>query len=210
MQNADNITKFQAEVDSLVSLINEYRPIVKSFEWQPLREVVIDRLEGSRRSISGHLEANIRSSLVIAIQNYYSIHNGYGIFKKVAIADGQIKVGMHTIDVSAGFSPKSGNEIVRLLMPVKTRETEGGGHSHLFTRDIFAAISDIKAEIPNHRIAVVIVAENWSASEINKIDHSIDTVFHFNISPNMFHGFDDESQIKLNQYIERIFNGEYK
>ena len=211
MQEADNITKFEAEVDSLVSLIYEYRPIVKSFEWQPLREVVADRLEGSRRSISGHhLEANVRTSLITAIQNYYSIHNNYGIFKKVSIADGQIKVGTHTIDVSAELLPKRGHDTIRLLMPVKTRETEGGGHSHLFTRDVTAAISDIKLEIKNHRIAVVIIAENWSVNEIKKIDDAIDIVFHFNISPNMFHGFDEESQIKLNQYIERIFDGKYK
>lgn len=208
MQKADDVAKFVAEIDSLVSLIHEYRSIVKSFEWQSIREVVIDRLEGSRRSISGHhLETNVRTSLITAIQNYYSIHNNYGIFKKVSIADRQIKVGTHTIDVSAELTPKVGRETVRLLMPVKTRETEGGGHSHLFSRDITAAISDIKSELSNYHIAVVIVAENWSVSEIKKIDDAIDIVFHFSISPNMFHGFDDESQIKLNQYIQRIFDG---
>lgn len=59
-----------------VELIFEYRTIVKSFEWSAVREVVIDRLEGSRRSISGHrIEANIRTSLITAIQYYYSIKN---------------------------------------------------------------------------------------------------------------------------------------
>jgi len=54
MQKADNVSKLTAETDSLVELIYEYRAIVKSFDWPTVREVVLDRLEGSRRSISGH------------------------------------------------------------------------------------------------------------------------------------------------------------
>ena len=58
MKKADQVSKFVAETDTLVELIFEYRGVVKSFEWQAVREVVLDRLEGSRRSSSGHrLEA---------------------------------------------------------------------------------------------------------------------------------------------------------
>ena len=49
MQKADNVSKMTAETDSSVELILEYRPIVRNFEWQTVREVVLDRLEGSRR-----------------------------------------------------------------------------------------------------------------------------------------------------------------
>jgi hypothetical protein len=208
MQKADGVTKLLAETDSLVELIFEYRTIVKSFEWQAVREVVIDRLEGSRRSISGHnLEANVRTSLVTAIQHYYSIYGNYGKFKNIEIANKQIKLGKHTIDVSADLTPKNGTEKVSLLIPVKTRETEGGGHSHLFTRDIITAISDIKKEINNYHIVVIIVAENWSASEIATIDNQIDMIFHFNMNPNKFRGFDEESQIKFNKYMTTILGG---
>lgn len=208
MQKADNIKKVIAETDSLVELIFEYRIIVKSFEWQSVREVVIDRLEGSRRSISGHhLELNVRTSLITAVQNYFSIYGNYGIFKKVEIANKQIKAGKHTIDISAKLIPKVRGEVVHLLIPVKTRETEGGGHSHIFTRDITAAISDVKKEYSKFHIAVVIIAENWSSSEITTISDQIDIIFHFNISPNKFFGFDDESQVTLNKYIERVLSG---
>lgn len=210
MQKADTVEKLVAEIDSLSALIHEYRFIVKHFEWNTVREVVLDRLEGSRRSISGHhLETNVRTGLITAIQNYFSIHGNYGNFKKVEIADKQIKVGKHTIDVSAKLFPKKGNSFVSLLIPVKTRETEGGGHSHIFTRDITAAITDIKKELDNYHIVVIIVAENWSISEIKAIDTQIDLIFHFNMSPNKFFGFDEESQIKLNKYIEIVLGGKY-
>lgn len=208
MQKADKVSKIKAETDSLVELIFEYKSVVKSFEWQAVREVVIDRLEGSRRSIRGHvLEASARTSLVTAIQNYYSIHGNYGKFKKVEIADKQIKIDRHTVDVSALLYPEENStNPIRLLIPIKTRETEGGGHSHIFTRDIISAITDIKAEQKNDHIVVVIIAENWSPREIETIDNSIDVIFHFNSSPNAFEGFDENSQVKLNQYIEKIFS----
>lgn len=207
MQKADNISKIIAETDTLVELIYEYRSIVRSFDWQAVREVVIDRLEGSRRSISGHhIEANVRTSLITAIQYYYSVYGNYGKYKGVEIAEKQIKIGKHTVDVSARLIPKVGNEIFNILIPVKTRETEGGGHAHLFTRDITSAITDIKKEMKNHHILAVIIAENWSPSEITTIDDAIDLIFHFNMSPNKFLGFDEESQIVLNKYIEKLFS----
>ena len=207
MQKADNISKLLAETDSLTELIYEYRGLVKTFEWFTVREIIIDRLEGSRRSISGHhIEGNIRTGLITAIQNFFSIHNNYGKYRKVEIADKQIKVGKHTIDVSAKLYPKNGDDPVNLLIPVKTRETEGGGHSHIFSRDILAAISDIKKELTHYHIVVIIVAANWSVSEIETITNEIDQIFHFNMSPNKFIGFDDPSQIQLNKYIKSIFN----
>lgn len=208
MRKVNKVTKIIAETDSLVELIFEYRTIVKSFEWLAVREVLIDRLEGSRRSISGHhLEANVRTSLIAAIQHYYSIYGNYGKFKKIEIADKQIKLGKHTIDVSADLIPKIGNNKVSLLIPVKTRETEGGGHSHLFTRDIITAIRELKEKIKNYHVVVIIVAENWSKSEIETINTQIDLVFHFNMNPKNFVGFDEEAQIKFNKYIETIFGG---
>ena len=208
MQKANDVRKFIAETDSLTELIFEYRRIVKNFEWATVREIVIDPLEGSRRSISGHhIESNVRTGLITAIQNFFSIYNNYGKFKKVEIADKQIKVGRHTVDVSALLYPRNGSTPINLLIPVKTRETEGGGHSHIFSRDILSAITDIKKELDNYHIAVIIVAENWSVSEISTITNEIDQIFHFNMSPNKFHGFDDESQIVFNKYIEKVLKG---
>lgn len=172
-----------------------------------MREIVIDRLEGSRRSIKGHhLEADIRTALVTAFQNYYSIHSDYGKCKKVEIAKKQIKIGNHTVDVSAKLLSKNGQPNYKLLIPIKTRETEGGGHAHIFTRDIVAAIRDLKDSDSAYHIVAVIVARNWSPAEISNIDDRIDLIFHFNMSPNKFDGFDEDSQIRLNQYIQKILN----
>jgi hypothetical protein len=208
MQKADNITKLIAQTDSLVELIFEYRTAVKSFDWQVVREVVLDRLEGSRRSAKGHrVEADVRTSLITALQYYYSIHGNYGNYRKPEIAGRQIKIGKHTVDVSADLTPRTGGDITRLLIPVKTRETEGGGHSHLFTRDIITAISDLKKEVRSCHIVAVIIAANWSASEIATIGNQIDKIFHFDFSPNRFTGFDENAQIEFNRYITSILGG---
>jgi hypothetical protein len=208
MRRADNVQKIVAETDSLTELIFEYRKIVRSFEWSAVREIIIDRLEGSRRSISGHhIENYVRTGLITAIQNFFSVYNHYGKYRKVEIADRQIKIGQHTVDISAKLYPTNGEDFINLLIPVKTRETEGGGHSHIFSRDILAAITDIKKALSNYHIAVIIVAENWSIGEISTITNEIDQIFHFNMSPNRFYGFDDESQIKFNKYIENVLKG---
>jgi len=187
-------------------LIYQYRNIVKTFDWQTIREIIIDRLEGSRRSISGHrIESNVRTSFVAAIQHYYSIYSNYGKFKRVEFADKQIKIGRHTVDISAKLIPKDNSFIENILIPVKTRETEGGGHSHLFTRDIMSALTNIKNEIQNPHILVVIIAENWSPEELITIDKTIEVIFHFNMNPNKFIGFDDEAQRKLNKHIATLF-----
>lgn len=52
------------------------------------------------------------------------------------------------------------------------------------------------------------MAENWSASEIVSMDNQIDIIFHFNMNPNKFVGFDQESQVKFNKYLEKILAGE--
>lgn len=207
MTKEDNVKRFVAETDTLVALIIKYRSIVINFEWATVREVFIDRLEGSRRSISGHrVEGNVRTGLLTAVQTYFAINNNYGKFERVEIADGQISVGGHTVDISAKLYPKDGGEPINLLIPVKTRETQGGGHSLLFTRDILSAITDIKKERDDFHIAAVIVAENWASSAMTVIDNVIDIIFHFDMSPIQFVGFDDEAQVKFNRYIKDIFD----
>ncbi len=206
MQKLDNIKKLIAETDTLVELIYRYRNVVKTFDWQTVREIIIDRLEGSRRSIKGHgIEARVRTSLIAAIQHYYSIHNNYGNFKNPKVAEKQIKIKSHSVDVSVTLTNKKSSIEENIFIPIKTRETEGGGHSHLFTRDIISAITDIKKEFENSHIIAVIIAENWSLEELKIIDGIVEYIFYFNMNPNKFIGFDDESQQKLNKYIDKLF-----
>ncbi len=205
MQKLDDVEKITAETDALVVLIIEYKSYVKSFDWITVREVVIDRLEGSRRSIKGHnIESSVRTALVTAFQNYFAIYGNYGKYKTIKIADKQIKIRNHTVDVSAELCPRNGTENETILMPIKTRETEGGGHAHIFTRDIIAAIRELKEDTNKYHMTAVIIARNWSPAELINIDDQINMVFHFDMSPNKFDGFDEESQIKLNKYIEGI------
>ncbi len=120
MKRSDSISETEAQLDTLTALIFEYRAIVRTFEWAVVREIVIDRLEGSRRSIKGHrLEANARTALITAVQNVFAVLGNYGKYKEVRIADKQIKIGNHTIDVSAEFVSKRDGGNVRLLMPIK-------------------------------------------------------------------------------------------
>ena len=207
MRKLETIDKLTAETDTLVELIFEYKASVKSFDWITVREVIIDRLEGSRRSIRGHhLEANVRTALITAFQNYFAIYGNYGRYKKAKIADKQIKIGNHTVDVSVELVPRDGGQNEILLMPIKTRETEGGGHAHLFTRDIIAAVRELKEETGIYHLTAVIIAENWSPSELGNIENQIDLLFYFNMSPNKFNGFDEKAQIELNKHIEGILN----
>lgn len=205
MRKLEGLDRKAAEIDTLVELIFEYRSCVRSFHWLTVREVILDRLEGSRRSIKGHyLEASVRTGLVTAFQHYFSIYGNYGKYKKVTIANRQIKIGNHTIDVSATLTPANGDATEIILLPIKTRETEGGGHSHLFTRDIIAAVRELQEDENRYYIIAVIVAQNWSISELGNITDRINLVFHFNLNPNKFLGFDEASQIQLNKYIQGI------
>ena len=127
MVKLDSIDKIIAETDALAGLVFEYRSYVQNFDWSCVREVVAARLEGSRRSIKGHLlEARVRTALAAAFQHYFSIYSNYGRFKKVTLANTQIKLGTCTIDVSAELEPRDGGPKETLLMPIKTRETQGG------------------------------------------------------------------------------------
>ena len=103
--------------------------------------------------------------------------------------------------------PRAGGERTRLLIPVKTRETEGGGHSHLFSRDLITAINYLNRDANDYHVVAVIIAENWSTSEIDIIGTHIDLIFHFNMSPNRFIGFDEAAQIKFNRYVASNLGG---
>jgi hypothetical protein len=118
----------------------------KYWEWHVIREVVIDRLEGSRRAIKGTLfEAIVRTQLT-------------EIFKEnaldVEIQKTETRLEGETFDVSV--KGRSGT----ILMPVKTRETMGGGHALLFTRDIHKSIS--VAYGAGYVCVPIVIAESWS------------------------------------------------
>lgn len=202
-----SLAREQAEIDSLARLFVEYRNNVHVFEWEAVREVFADRLEGSRRSISGHVvEANVRTAFVTAIQTYFSAHLDYGVFDTVNVSEKQVKIGNDTADIRVDFV-KDNSIKKSMYVPIKSRETQGGGHAHLFTRDIETAISNLKAADNNSYIVAVIIAENWDAKELSNLNDQADLIFHFDMNPNQFQLFDSDAQITLNECIGGILNG---
>lgn len=73
---------------------------------------------------------------------------------ELKIGDKQITVDDETYDVPVYGMTET------LLIPVKTRETMGGGHALLFTRDIHKSVA--VAEAAGHRCLPIIIAESWS------------------------------------------------
>ncbi len=116
------------------------------WQWPNIREVFIDRLEGSRRSLRGGLIEEIVRRILREIFG--------GQNSGLEIANTQVQMEGETYDVS--ISGAKGT----ILIPVKTRETMGGGHALLFTRDIHKSIS--AAHETGYVCVPIIIAESWT------------------------------------------------
>lgn len=143
----------KTDTERKVYLLNEVRKFVsplfpdpESWEWAAVAEVMLARLEGSRRALKGTLfEGIVRRSLEKLIRQAELA---------LEVNQKQVKVGDETYDIQ--ITGTSGT----LLIPVKTRETMGGGHALLFTRDIFKSI--LVATEKGFRCVPVVIAESWS------------------------------------------------
>jgi hypothetical protein len=133
-------------------LLNEVRKFVEplfpdagNWEWPAISEVMLARLEGSRRALKGTLfEAIVRRNLGELIQEH-------GL--QLDVSKKQVKISDETYDVQVIGGAGS------LLLPVKTRETMGGGHSLLFTRDIYKSI--LVATENGYKCVPIVIAESW-------------------------------------------------
>jgi hypothetical protein len=133
-------------------LLNKIRRFVEplfpnpdSWDWPAISEVMLARLEGSRRALKGTLFEEI------VRRNLRTLFEGQGM--TLEISEGEIRVHDETYDVKVS-GPKGS-----ILLPVKTRETMGGGHALLFTRDIHKSIS--VAEDHGFRCVPIVIAESW-------------------------------------------------
>lgn len=107
---------------------------------------MLARLEGSRRALKGTLfEGIVRRGLERLIRQAEL---------ELEVGPSQVRVGDETYDVQVAGPAGT------LLIPVKTRETMGGGHAMLFTRDIFKSI--LVATEQGFRCIPVVIAESWS------------------------------------------------
>jgi hypothetical protein len=133
-------------------LLNEIRkfvaplfPKADSWSWAAVSEVMLARLEGSRRALKGTLfEEIIRRNLLKIFDTFKLL---------LTVSEREVRINQETYDVQV-----SGNN-GSILIPVKTRETMGGGHALLFTRDIYKSIS--VAEAGGYNCVPIIIAESW-------------------------------------------------
>lgn len=199
----------QVEIEVLAALIVHYRGLVRTFQWAAIREVIIDRLEGSRRSIRGReKESVVRKALAAAFQEYFDKRHSYGAYADIEILENQVTIERETYDICVQLLDEKSVPVRKILIPIKTRETEGGGHAHLFTRDVRAAIDVARREAPQDYIFVVIVANNWSEREAAELLEVVDYLVHLKTSPNAFLYFDPATQKQLTGVIERILDGQ--
>ena len=201
-------SKLDIETKALALLLFTYKEELKYFDWKVFREVALSRLEGSRRAKKGSaIEMYVRTAITVAFSYYYKTRGNYGNIIDFEILDKPLKIKNRTYDVAAKLFTKKGKQRL-IILPVKTRETQGGGHSHLFSRDIEQANQEILAQYPDAYIVSVIIAQNWSIEEITIQENLHGNVFYFDENPNRFAGFDEVNQQKLNHIIEVILDNE--
>lgn len=142
----------ETTIERKTYLLNEVRKFVEplfpeagSWEWPAISEVMLARLEGSRRALKGTLfEGIVRRNLRDLIKDHEL---------ELEVSNKQVKIGDETYDVQII------GEAGSILLPVKTRETMGGGHSLLFTRDIYKSI--LVATENGYRCVPIVIAESW-------------------------------------------------
>ena len=158
--------------DKRANLLNQLRkfvgplfPQAESWSWPALSEVMLARLEGSRRALKGtRFEEIVRK----ALRKVFERHS-----LPLAIGDREKRINEETFDIQILGKKQT------ILVPVKTRETMGGGHANLFTRDIFKAISI--AHENGYECVPVIIAESWGGDlKSLKCEHFIQ----LNTNPN--------------------------
>ena len=140
-------------VERRTYLLNEVRKFVaplfpqsENWEWPAISEVMLSRLEGSRRALRGTLfEGFVRRNLESLISEREL---------PLQVSRTQVQIDDETYDVQVTGDNGS------LLIPVKTRETMGGGHSMLFTRDIYKSI--LVATEQGHICVPIVIAESWT------------------------------------------------
>jgi hypothetical protein len=162
------------DVERKSYLLNEVRKFVaplfpdpESWEWPAVSEVLLARLEGSRRALKGTLfEGIVRRGLESLIRQAEL---------PLEVVQTQAKLADESYDIQ--IIGASGT----LLIPVKTLETMGGGHALLFTRDIFKSI--LVATEQGFRCVPVVIAESW-AGNLEALDS--EQFIYIQANPNQF------------------------
>ncbi len=142
----DTLDKKKATLfNQLRKFVGPLFPDAANWEWPVLSEIMLARLEGSRRALKGtHFESLVRE----ALRSLFAAHQVH-----LEVGTKEIRLNQETYDVQVTKGKKT------VLLPVKTRETMGGGHANLFTRDIHKTVS--VAHDNGYECIPVIIAESW-------------------------------------------------
>lgn len=152
-------------INKIMKFVSPLLPDKEQWEWPAISEVMLQRLEGSRRALKGGLfEAIVRTQLV-------ELFKRHGL--KLKVTSNEVKLNDETYDIEVTGSTE------KILMPVKTRETMGGGHALLFTRDIHKSISVAHAN--GFNCIPVVIAESWAG---NLDDLPCENYIYIAINPN--------------------------
>lgn len=160
-------------------------PTDESWEWPAVSEVLLARLEGSRRALKGTLFEGIVRRLLVDIFHRHNIGLKVGV--------GETRIEDETYDVQIVGSQQT------ILMPVKTRETMGGGHALLFTRDIHKSIS--VATSRGYSCIPVVIAESWGG---NLNDLASDHFVYIQRNPNQIREIEPLLQSKLEDLLPQF------
>lgn len=174
-------------VHRIMQFVAPLMPERQQWEWHAIAEVMLQRLEGSRRALKGGLfEAIVRSQLT-------------DLFKKNSlnflVTNREVMLNDESYDIEV--VGKNG----KILMPVKTRETMGGGHALLFTRDIHKSIS--VAHQNNYNCIPVVIAESWGG-DLDGL--SCDNYIYIPVNPNQVDKINPLLEAKLQELV-LIFAG---
>jgi len=172
------------------NLLNQLRkfvgplfPEAENWSWPALSEVMLARLEGSRRALKGtRFEEIVRRSLKKVFERHRLA---------LTIGEGEKRINDETYDVQILGKGKA------ILLPVKTRETMGGGHANLFTRDIFKAIS--VAHENGYECIPIIIAESWGG-DLKSLD--CEYFIHLKTNPNQIEAIEPMLVVELEKLVE--------
>ena len=207
LMSKTGLTREYAERTALTRLIVAYREDLRTFSWEAVREVVADRLEGSRRSLRGRLvETAVRAVVAEVLASAH--HDGrWGRFDRVSLAATEVTIDGHSFDVCVE-GEIAGRLVARIVMPVKSRETQGGGHANLFTRDIEAAMASLTAHQRETGVETwlvpVIIAENWHPDQIDHIREITDELVFIDANPNAIETLPTDAADRIGTLILRV------
>jgi hypothetical protein len=144
--NGATLEEKKAElINHLREFVGPLFPGSEKWTWPVVSEIMLARLEGSRRALKGTRFESLVRRLLTELFSAKEVN--------LTVGEKQITISDETYDVQV-ISGQS-----KILIPVKTRETMGGGHANLFTRDIHKSIS--VAQENGYLCIPIVIAESW-------------------------------------------------